>query len=328
VYILVLAGFATVPRPLDLPTGALLYSLLSFSNIVVVAGIRRFVGLPPFARWMAIPPLLTGGGFVFGYVVGWYRGVSASASASDFGATGMTLSMLLLGIAVLRGSGESDHGRRIAGGALLGYFGGYGIAMVAKIFGVAAIETLMSITMVVDQMLLIILNLGLLAMPGERAIRVLSEKADRDPLTGARSRAWLAGRAGKLFVPGIGVILIDVDHFKRINDRHGHATGDATLIHIVRRMADAVRALDGWIVRMGGDEFIVIAPFADDAAIADLAERLRAIVTVPAIEAPSCTISMGWARVCPEDDRLDRVIARADEALYRAKAAGRNRVAA
>lgn len=327
-YIGIVICFELVARPLAPLIGSLLYGALTASNVLILAGVRFFDGRPPFATWMALPPLLAGGGYALGGALTSGPDGAASAAASHFGACGLTISMALFGLALLRGhAGPPALGRRIAGGALLGYIPGYGAAIIAKTSGLAAFETLVTITMVTDQLLLIMLNLGLLAMPGERAMRSLKEQAHRDALTGAQNRAWLSMTTRRHAMAGTGLILIDVDHFKAINDRHGHAAGDAVLIRIVRAATAEISTMKGSIARLGGDEFIIVLPGLSLASTAGLASRLRTNIGGPPDGVPSCTISVGIAQVEAGEDALDPAIARADLRLYEAKASGRDRVA-
>ena len=116
---------------------------------------------------------------------------------------------------------------------------------------------------------------------------------------------------------------IDVDHFKAINDTHGHQGGDEVLAEVARRLARAVRGGDE-LARWGGDEFVVILPATDRAGAGRAAERLRAAVAAEPIGDLGVTISVGWAHWA--GDTPDDLLARADRALYRAKDAGRNTV--
>ena len=142
-----------------------------------------------------------------------------------------------------------------------------------------------------------------------------------DPVTGQPNRAAfedhfaqaLAGHRRELTV-----LMVDVDDFKAINDRGGHASGDDALRRVGEIMADQLRPGD-FICRYGGDEFAALLSDSSPAEAADVAERLRA-----AIEAESdVTLSVGIA-VCGDDLRAG--LLRADQALYAAKAGGRNRV--
>ena len=128
----------------------------------------------------------------------------------------------------------------------------------------------------------------------------------------------------------VAVILADVDRFKQVNDVHGHAAGDAVLRELAARMKSVLRSYDA-IGRYGGEEFLFVLPGADLAVALQVAERARLAVAAAPIDAGpeqlSVTVSLGVsvADVTPEDHTA--MIAAADEALYRAKAGGRNQVA-
>ena len=153
-----------------------------------------------------------------------------------------------------------------------------------------------------------------------------------DPLTGCLNRRAIlerftaeAARARRDRQP-LSVGMLDLDHFKRVNDEHGHPAGDRVLCELVRRLGAAVRASDVF-GRMGGEEFLVLWPNAADAQLT--AERVRrGVAGAPfAIRdgALALTVSLG-VTTTGGDEALEAVLARADEALYRAKAGGRDRV--
>ena len=126
------------------------------------------------------------------------------------------------------------------------------------------------------------------------------------------------------------VLMLDIDHFKRINDEHGHAVGDVVLRHLGALICQALRKVDvpG---RVGGEEFAILLPGTDMASAAVFAERLRARVADSSLSIDGgvllcVTVSIGMAAMSGTDAGCDAVLARADEALYRAKRAGRNRV--
>ena len=125
------------------------------------------------------------------------------------------------------------------------------------------------------------------------------------------------------------VLMLDLDHFKQINDTHGHAMGDAVLKHIAQLMRKAFRKID-MAARVGGEEFAVILPGSDLAAAQTSAERLRELVAkTPLVQdgkTISVTVSIGVATMVPSDSEADQTLIRADEALYRAKENGRNQV--
>jgi diguanylate cyclase (GGDEF)-like protein len=125
------------------------------------------------------------------------------------------------------------------------------------------------------------------------------------------------------------ILMLDLDHFKRINDTYGHAMGDAVLQHFAQLMRKAFRSID-MAARVGGEEFAVILPGSDLAAARTSAERLREIVAkTPLVQdgkTISVTVSIGAATMVPSDSEADQMLIRADEALYRAKENGRNQV--
>ena len=137
-------------------------------------------------------------------------------------------------------------------------------------------------------------------------------------------RARLAGSAA-----GAAIALVDVDHFKRINDSHGHQIGDVVLREIARRLKDATRPCDV-TSRWGGEEFCVLLDeIADEAELQALVERLRAAVSATPIadherESVEVTISIGAVRPSPDCHTPEQLLASADAALYAAKRGGRN----
>lgn len=127
-----------------------------------------------------------------------------------------------------------------------------------------------------------------------------------------------------------GLLMVDLDNFKIINDTHGHACGDRVLRQVAQLCQATVRDIDT-LGRVGGEEFAVLAPDTDEKGVRCLAERLRQVVADTDIEVePDCrlrvTISVGATLFSSEDNTIDVTLARADKALYEAKDAGRNRV--
>lgn len=179
---------------------------------------------------------------------------------------------------------------------------------------------------IVDHITSILLTTAILALEAERAHAAMERMARTDALTGALNRQGLAARAGG--VAEAGIIVADLDHFKAINDRFGHAAGDAVLRDFAGRAA-ALLPEDGHLARLGGEEFGIVLPGHDDNATAYLAERLRrAVGTVPVLwreSAVPITVSIGVAML-GAGETLNESLERADGALYDAKTGGRNRV--
>ncbi len=305
----------------------LLYALLSTSTLSVLTGVRRFDGQAPVTPWLLGLILLSG---LFYAVPAQIFG-SDSAPARIGGTCANLLAMAVSGGLLFFGHrGAEGPGRRIAGSALLGFIPGFIAAIVAEAYGSADVNMAALIPMLCDPLLLPVLNLGLLAMPGERAQARLREAALRDPLTGAWNRAGLAALAPRLLRPGNAVIVLDVDHFKTINDQHGHGVGDRILTLLVESARTVLLSPGSEIARLGGDEFVMVLPERSHAEASGLADELRHALRsklrrMP--DLPPCTISLGIAAIEAGDRDFAQAIERADAALYRAKAQGRDRAA-
>lgn len=164
-----------------------------------------------------------------------------------------------------------------------------------------------------------------------KANRALEWRASHDPLTGLWNRQRLETeldeeleRSARYNTP-CSLIMLDADHFKAVNDAHGHDAGDRVLVRLGRVLASEVRGPDR-VARWGGEEFMVLLPQTDLAAAAGTAERLRARVAgSDAGDGLGITASLGVAS-CRDPDQRSALLKRLDDALYRAKEEGRNRV--
>jgi diguanylate cyclase (GGDEF)-like protein len=164
----------------------------------------------------------------------------------------------------------------------------------------------------------------------------LRRLASIDELTGVANRRWFTAMASRelercrRFNHQLALLMIDIDHFKRVNDTHGHAVGDEVLKAFTRVLEGNLRSVD-LLGRLGGEEFAVVLPESDHNAAAHTAERLRA--AVEGLDFPfedgsglRITTSVGIAILSTAGETLDSLLARADSALYAAKGEGRNRV--
>ncbi len=156
-----------------------------------------------------------------------------------------------------------------------------------------------------------------------------------DTLTGVYNRRYMNAHLDRKImeiaesVKPVSVMMFDIDHFKSINDSHGHKSGDEVLCELARRVSRGVRDID-LVSRYGGEEFVIVMPDADVAVAVNVAERVRDLVgskpfAVSGASAPlNVSVSIGVATTSDPTETTESLIGRADEALYRAKGRGRN----
>jgi two-component system cell cycle response regulator len=163
------------------------------------------------------------------------------------------------------------------------------------------------------------------------------EMAITDPLTGLFNRRYMETHLASLVEQAanrgkpISVLILDIDFFKSVNDGHGHDAGDDVLREFALRIRKSIRNID-LACRYGGEEFVIVMPETDIAVATVVAERLRRrIANEPFViqngsNSLDVTISIGLADLCEPEDNAATILKRADQALYRAKRDGRNRV--
>ena len=157
-----------------------------------------------------------------------------------------------------------------------------------------------------------------------------------DGLTGIYNRRYMNNHLDKKIMEiaeaakPLSIMLFDIDHFKRVNDTLGHGVGDEVLKEMARRVSDNARDYD-LVARYGGEEFVVIMPNTTTEDALSAAERLRKRIAdtpfaIDGLDQPlTVTVSIGTATTIDPDEQADKLLARADTALYAAKGAGRNR---
>ncbi|TVP53802.1 MAG: diguanylate cyclase [Halomonadaceae bacterium] len=168
----------------------------------------------------------------------------------------------------------------------------------------------------------------------QRMTEHLQHMSQTDPLTGIPNRWTLSEALEKEYRRAqrhghhLSVLMLDLDHFKQINDRHGHGTGDAVLREFVQIVMPEIRTSDCF-ARMGGEEFVILLPETSLSSARQLAERLcRAVAAYTFNSADNgftATVSIGVATLRRNDDNPEHLLSRADQCLYTAKSEGRNR---
>jgi diguanylate cyclase (GGDEF)-like protein len=181
----------------------------------------------------------------------------------------------------------------------------------------------------------ILLSVLLVSLSKERLELDQRTKAQTDPLTGALNRRAFIGRGERLLQrhahegAPLCLVLLDLDHFKSLNDRFGHSGGDDVLMHFVGLLNACIRPTD-FLFRIGGEEFCCLLPYTTTEQAHRVAERIRhqfEMTTVPIAGSPvKATASLGIASTEAFGYELDTLMRRADMAVYAAKRSGRNRV--
>lgn len=164
-------------------------------------------------------------------------------------------------------------------------------------------------------------------------IASLRKLAETDPLTNLLNRrAFMAAAADAMryyqrYSRAIATLIVDIDHFKRVNDDHGHSAGDAVIRRVGELIAQTLRETDK-VARFGGEEFVVLLREVSENDAHELAERIRLVIADSRIpfdgKELGVTVSIGCAAITAQDRDVEELIERADRALYAAKAAGRN----
>ena len=181
----------------------------------------------------------------------------------------------------------------------------------------------------------LLVGLGVLVVRQLARVNRLRTLAATDPLTGVANRRSIeqlgeqALARAREFGEPMAALVLDIDHFKQVNDRHGHPTGDKVLARIAATLRGCLRQFD-LLGRTGGEEFLVLLPATGAERAARIGGRLRDAIAAmdcsDLAEGLRCTVSIGMATLRDDGDSLHDLVERADAALYRAKHNGRNRV--
>lgn len=306
-------------------------TLFAISLLASWTGLRIFYGRHVHLSWwlISLAPSAV-------YVLGIQSGAPAELML-----TSLYLSAAMLAVMPLYEILKSTDRRIFSQYVVALAFGTYALALaisavlilMGKLAGDAKSSAVISLTF--DQVASILVYFGYIAMAGERSALDLHRQAETDILTGLTNR-----RGGHRLLEQLhtgaperrcySVVIGDIDHFKRINDTFGHEAGDTVLKLLAERLTRLMRKNDV-IIRWGGEEFLVVLPGTQIKEAEMLAERLRQQVAAEPFEIGdrhlNVTLSLGVSTCRADDSKFGETILRADEALYRAKKEGRNRVA-
>ena len=182
-----------------------------------------------------------------------------------------------------------------------------------------------------NALMLLALGMGLILMAGDRLRAEFEHLASHDSLTQVLTRRVFMDACTQELARcrrhgrSMALLLLDLDHFKTVNDTHGHQMGDRVLVNFAQRITGLLRRPDQ-LARFGGEEFVLLLPETTQEEAVVVAQRILQRVAEPVDGLPSITASIGLATNRPDEEQVDALLARADRALYKAKDEGRNRV--
>ncbi|GIX31055.1 MAG: hypothetical protein KatS3mg124_1527 [Porticoccaceae bacterium] len=323
-------GGATPPRPWAAVAGN---GLFSASLALLLAGVQAFQEerhRPLPRAWLWAPPPAAALIAALPLAAEPWRGLALSLLGA------VQAACLIAQVAGPLRRGEGEQGRRLLLAASVLLLGLFALRAGLALGGASAQRAeWLAVTFLGASVFATLSAVGFLAMEMEWALARLREEAAHDPLTGLANRRTLvetlvrevarARRSGS----SLAILLIDLDHFKAVNDRFGHRVGDRVLKEVAERIRARLRGQD-LLARYGGEEFVAVLPDTDLAGAETVAEAIRrALADAPLqVRGLRVTASLGVAAAPGEapDPAGERLLAAADRALYAAKRAGRNRV--
>lgn len=321
---LMLGARDAIPDLLSIVAGnLLLLAGLALSHV----GSQKFLGSPPWTRlWagviLATVPLLL-----------WYTFVHP-----HYGFRMLAISLLIMVMTAAHAWTLLRHGAPsfatfLSGGALLvqtlaqatRFVSAFSATPDSALFLLSPAHTWLLSTYAFCMLTLCI---GAILMATDKLRAEFEHQASHDSLTGALTRRAFLDACAQELERGrrkdrvCSLLILDLDHFKNINDSYGHQAGDRVLVDFVRRVIGLLRRPDQF-GRFGGEEFVALLPETSPTEAMVVAERIRAEVERTLVQ-PGCTVSVGVASSAPGEAAIDTILSRSDEALYAAKAAGRN----
>lgn len=335
------AGFVLLTQRDALPawiTIVLANALIAMAFVAYAVALRRFFSLRPRAGLLAAMLGLA-------VAVSVYWGLVQPDLTRRLIAISVVLAWLLGYSAWTLYRNPDSHGlvRHVAGGAFAFSALIMAYRAVALVFEPGQVTTIFQLTHVqlltyaIGGILPVVATVGCLLLCTDRSQRELERAARLDYLTDVYNRRAIeelgtrAIAAARRHGMSLSLLVVDLDHFKHINDELGHAAGDLALVRAVARIREALRAED-LLGRLGGEEFIVLMPSTDGASASAAAERIRESFSAQPLDLDgrkrTVTLSIGVAVLAPADRHFSQLLQRADRAMYSAKHAGRDLVVA
>lgn len=312
--------------------GGIANALIATGHVLMLLGVQRHLRRPVWWWLLALPPVMLALLALPAYRL-FPRAFLAESAL-------MVASCLLAGLLLWRARAPGLTGYRRATAAVFLVFAAFlalrsGWLVASRNISGSFDPHLFQILVFLGGMLFaFVLTIGFVSLVFRGKELDLREAARRDALTGLLNRHALGELATRELAVALrqraclSLVAIDVDHFKQVNDRHGHAAGDRVLLGVARVLAPALRTGD-LMFRVGGEEFLVLLPFTCLADAGAVAERLRRLIAAGGWHDPvlgRITASLGVAELDPGKEDWEQALQRVDQALYAAKAAGRDRV--
>jgi diguanylate cyclase (GGDEF)-like protein len=318
----------SLPSPIPWLSGVLLGTAWSLGLILMYEGLRRFLNRPRDFR-------ISQGLFALTMLLQIIAAQQQSIQLRYFATSSLLVILLLLALSQLASNLKGYVSTRIFACLVLAIALLFSSRLLLVLtsdhqVGLYASNPQQLVINIILTLLFPLAGMALLLMANHRVQQRLTELATRDSLTGALNRrAFLVGAAAELarsrrYRSSLSLLQIDLDHFKQVNDRYGHLAGDRVLIDFVTRVGSLLRVTDVF-GRTGGEEFTLLLPQTGAAEALLIAERIRTALAASEVT-PGYTASVGVTTTQGEAKSLESLLGKADEALYRAKANGRNRV--
>lgn len=310
---------------------AIAQTLIVIALMIVNYGLRRFFEEPnPYSRGLLV--LFVGAFIASAILFTWiYPSFEGRSIVYMLGGSIVLADML----AVLYRHRQHGSGVKILGVSIIGFLAVRTVKLVAALMGVPTSESLFDATapqlimLVLPSVLVPLATLAFILMGSERLVYRLNQMIRHDDLTGALNKASLYTELRREIARSVryghplSLMMIDLDNFKTINDRHGHLQGDEVLKSVAEEIRSCVRSTD-FVARFGGDEFAVLLTDTDIDATKATAYRVLAGIqgTLPA----DCGASVGISALRSHGETPESLLHRADQALYKAKVTGKNQI--